>query len=549
MVEERQRPSPSKPPPVRRPTVYRTTITHTRRKPWKRTFTHRSYTWLVDLDDLPDHGSLARFEARDHLGWPHATLRGNVSAYLARHGIDLTTPAGPGRILMAAHPRAFGHCFNPISVFWCFDGDGRPAATIVEVHNTYGDRHAYLVHPDEQGRARTAKQMYVSPFHGVDGTYELAVPTPGDRLAVAVTLHTAHRRGRHLQRVARRRPDRRRRSGCGAPHGARRHPRGPPDPNAWCVALGAPVARPAKTRPPPARSVMTIDSTADSTSSDQSDLAGARRGPDRTARRGVGRGGPPPVRRRGEPPTRQRRRARPRRPPPRAGSGRPGDDRPSSRRVLRPPGPRRPDRLRRGLPDRSVGRRGPGRLPHRARRRPPDADPGVAAEGPRTGGGPPAAHPAQHRDQQPRQHRPPLRPVQRALRHLPRPDPELLLGALRHPGEGVRRAPGRDPARRRGGDRAARGGPGPQDRPAARPDRRRRRHPAARDRHRLGRAGHPGRPPRSAGPHRHALHRAARAGPPAGRRGRRRRPGAGGPAGLPGDPGAGGVRRGRRPWR
>ncbi len=60
----------------------------------------------------------------------------------------------------------------------------------MEVHNTYGDRHAYLVHPDEQGRARTPKQMYVSPFHGVDGTYELAVPTPGDRLAVAVTLHT-----------------------------------------------------------------------------------------------------------------------------------------------------------------------------------------------------------------------------------------------------------------------------------------------------------------------------------------------------------------------
>ena len=174
------------------PAVYRTTITHTRRKPWKRTFTHRSHTWLVDLDDLPDHGVLARFEARDHLGWPHATLRGNVTAYLARHDVDLTTPAGPGRILMAAHPRAFGHCFNPISVFWCFDGDGRPAATVVEVHNTYGDRHAYLVHPDEQGRARTDKQMYVSPFHGVDGTYELAVPAPGR--AAARRRHAALRR-------------------------------------------------------------------------------------------------------------------------------------------------------------------------------------------------------------------------------------------------------------------------------------------------------------------------------------------------------------------
>ena len=62
------------------PAVYRTTITHTRRKPFKRTFTHRSHTWVVDLDHLPDHGMLGRFEARDHLGWPHATLRGNVAA-------------------------------------------------------------------------------------------------------------------------------------------------------------------------------------------------------------------------------------------------------------------------------------------------------------------------------------------------------------------------------------------------------------------------------------------------------------------------------------
>ena len=97
------------------PAVYRSTITHQRRRPWKRTFTHRSHTWLVDLDDLPGHGFLATFEARDHLGWPHATLRGNVTAFLARHDIDLTTPAGPGRILMVAHPRAFGHCFNPIT--------------------------------------------------------------------------------------------------------------------------------------------------------------------------------------------------------------------------------------------------------------------------------------------------------------------------------------------------------------------------------------------------------------------------------------------------
>ena len=170
--------------------VYATTITHTRRKPWRRTFTHHSRTWLVDVDDLPDHGPLAvvrgSFEARDHLGDPDRTIRENVDAFLADHGVGLDG----GRVLMAAMPRALGYCFNPISVFWCFGPGGERRAVVVEVHNTYGDRHAYLVHPDAQGRARTDKQMYVSPFHGTGGHYELAVPVPGERLDVMVTLVT-----------------------------------------------------------------------------------------------------------------------------------------------------------------------------------------------------------------------------------------------------------------------------------------------------------------------------------------------------------------------
>ncbi len=175
---------------VETPALYRTTISHTRREPWTRTFTHRSHTWLVDVDELPDHRPLAfvrgTFEARDHLGSPERTLRQNLEAFLATEGVTLD-PAG--RILLATQPRAFGYCFNPISVWWCLDHLGRLEATVVEVHNTYGDRHAYLVDPDEQGRAVTDKAMYVSPFHGTDGHYELAVPLPGDRLHVAVTLH------------------------------------------------------------------------------------------------------------------------------------------------------------------------------------------------------------------------------------------------------------------------------------------------------------------------------------------------------------------------
>jgi predicted NAD/FAD-binding protein/DUF1365 family protein len=166
------------------PAAYDATIGHTRRRPFRRHFEHRSRIWLVDLDRLPDHGPLGRFEARDHVGSPDTTIRANVDAILADHGLTAE------RVLMAANARAFGNGFNPISVFWCFDRADVLVGTLVEVHNTYGGRHAYLVHPDEQGRARIDKRLYVSPFHGTDGWYDVAVPVPGDDLHVAVTLHT-----------------------------------------------------------------------------------------------------------------------------------------------------------------------------------------------------------------------------------------------------------------------------------------------------------------------------------------------------------------------
>ena len=92
-------------------------------------------------------------------------------------------------MLMLAHARVLGYVFNPLTVFWCHHADGTLACVIAEVHNTYGQRHAYLVHTDARGRARTEKALYVSPYHPVDGWYQMSLPRPGPRLALSVTLH------------------------------------------------------------------------------------------------------------------------------------------------------------------------------------------------------------------------------------------------------------------------------------------------------------------------------------------------------------------------
>jgi len=169
--------------------LYETQIQHVRATPLRHAFTNKSYWWLVDLDDLPRLPRLlrplAQFRAQDHLGSPDRSLRANVDAFCASRGVDLTG----GRVQMLCNARVLGHVFNPLSVFWCHRADGTLACVLAEVHNTYGGRHTYLVETDERGRAETPKELYVSPFHPVDGSYTMSLPEPGEQLDLVVTLH------------------------------------------------------------------------------------------------------------------------------------------------------------------------------------------------------------------------------------------------------------------------------------------------------------------------------------------------------------------------
>jgi uncharacterized protein len=179
--------TPRKPAAKGSARLYECRISHVRTVPLRNVFTYHTYMWLVDLDRLPRPRTLmplARFSARDHLGDPERGIRENLDRFLAERDVDLNG----GQVLMLAHARVFGYVFNPLTVYWCHRPDGTLACVVAEVHNTYGERHAYLLHTDGRGRAEVPKQFYVSPFYPVDGRYRMSLPEPGDRLALSIAL-------------------------------------------------------------------------------------------------------------------------------------------------------------------------------------------------------------------------------------------------------------------------------------------------------------------------------------------------------------------------
>src|SRR6478672_7571555 len=168
------------------PSVVRGTVAHRRLKPFDYGFEHRTTAWLVDAAD-PEAAfprwlrPVLRIRSRDHLGSGDTDLLTKVRSWLADN--DVAWSAHTVRVLVNA--RTFGHVFDPLTTYFCFDPAGRLEGILAEVHNTYGGRHCYALPAPKAG---VDKAFYVSPFFEVRGRYEIRARLTEHDVAVAISL-------------------------------------------------------------------------------------------------------------------------------------------------------------------------------------------------------------------------------------------------------------------------------------------------------------------------------------------------------------------------
>ena len=177
--------------------LYVGTVRHRRVRVRGTEFRHGIALAYLDLDELPSllggrlvspQRGIVRFRRADYLGDPATPLSDAVrSVVAARLG---TAPAGPIRLLTQL--RTLGHCFNPVSFYYCYDGDEGLQALVAEVTNTpWGERHAYVI-PAGAGRILHGgmdKALHVSPFMEMDQRYEVRATDPAATLSVHITSH------------------------------------------------------------------------------------------------------------------------------------------------------------------------------------------------------------------------------------------------------------------------------------------------------------------------------------------------------------------------
>jgi DUF1365 family protein len=79
-----------------------------------------------------------------------------------------------------------GHGFSPLAVWFGYGPDDALRGVIYEVHNTFGEAHAYVSRFEAGQRTEADKQFHVSPFMDISGRYRFTLREPGDRLDLVI---------------------------------------------------------------------------------------------------------------------------------------------------------------------------------------------------------------------------------------------------------------------------------------------------------------------------------------------------------------------------
>ena len=166
----------SRPPAANQPLIGFGQVMHRRLRPVGNTFNYPTYFLMLPMRSLQHHGSgaLARnrrnalsFFDSDHGDGSNDALAW-LDALLLREGVE----GADGEIWLHTYPRVLGFAFKPVSFWYCHRPDGNLRAIVVEVNNTFGQRHCYLLDAPQYGQTLSAdKVFHVSPFCTLAGSY------------------------------------------------------------------------------------------------------------------------------------------------------------------------------------------------------------------------------------------------------------------------------------------------------------------------------------------------------------------------------------------
>ena len=174
--------------------IYNGEVTHTRFKPVRHFLKYKTFSLLVDLDEINQldrtinifsHNKFNIFSFYDK---DHGERDGsNLKEWVLKNISNFNIKEKINKIKILCYPRIFGYVFNPLSIFYCYENN-QLKAIFYEVKNTFNEQHTYIfkIKDNEEIAQKCRKKFYVSPFMDLESTYNFKIANPGESLSVLI---------------------------------------------------------------------------------------------------------------------------------------------------------------------------------------------------------------------------------------------------------------------------------------------------------------------------------------------------------------------------
>jgi DUF1365 family protein len=185
-------------------------VRHRRHVPRQHHLNYAQHMAMLDIGKIPQ--SLSRpgfwkqlrqaglcFRRSDYMPGPAAAPEQSLDTVL-RDRVQRDVGIRPdGSIIMLAHLRQWGYCFNPVCFYFCHH-QGRLMAIVAEITNTpWGERHAYVLNVRQAEttasglRFRFHKAFHVSPYMPMDIEYCWTFTVREQHIAILMQLYREQR--------------------------------------------------------------------------------------------------------------------------------------------------------------------------------------------------------------------------------------------------------------------------------------------------------------------------------------------------------------------
>jgi DUF1365 family protein len=174
--------------------IYNGEVTHTRFKPVRHFLKYKTFSLLIDLDEINELDSrisifshnkfnVFSFYDRDHGERDGSNLKEWVLTNIRKFNIE----GKINKIKILCYPRIFGYVFNPLSIFYCYESD-KLKSIFYEVKNTFNEQHTYIfkIKNNDEITQKCKKKFYVSPFMDMETYYNFKLINPNNKLSVFI---------------------------------------------------------------------------------------------------------------------------------------------------------------------------------------------------------------------------------------------------------------------------------------------------------------------------------------------------------------------------